>query len=109
MEKEPSYPNFIRAWRNKRRLSLRALAARMETPDGDEVISHASLQRYEIGEQECSITRLASIAVALDVKPWMLLDMHPDRGGEGIDLFSKLRPDQQRQATAILKAIAEAS
>lgn len=81
----------------------------METPDGEEIISHASLQRYETGDQECSVTMLATIATALDIKPWMLLEMHPDKGGEAVDLFSKLRPDQQRQATAIIKAIAEAS
>lgn len=109
MEKEPSYPNFIRAWRNKRQLSLRALAASMDTRNGEERISYASLQRYETGEQECSVTMLAAIAVALQVKPWMLLEMHPDKGGEAVDLFSKLRPDQLRQATAIIKAIAEAS
>lgn len=109
MEKEPGYPNFIRAWRNKRRLSLRALANRIGTDDGEEMISYASLQRYETGGQECSVTMLAAIAAALKVKPWMLLEMHPDKGGEVVDLFSKLRPDQQRQATAIIKAIAEAS
>lgn len=109
MGKEASHPNFIRAWRSKRHLSLRALANRMDTLDGAEMISYASLQRYETGEQECSVTMLAAIAKALGVKPWMLLEMHPDKGGEAIDLFSKLRPDQQRQATAIIKALAEAS
>jgi transcriptional regulator with XRE-family HTH domain len=108
MEKEPSYPNFIRAWRNKRGLSLRALANLMDDRNGDERVSYASLQRYETGAQECSVTMLAAIAAALDVTPGMLL-VHPDRGGEGADLFTKLRPEQQRQATAIIKAIANAS
>jgi transcriptional regulator with XRE-family HTH domain len=108
MEKEPSHPNFIRAWRTKRHLSLRGLANLMDDSNGDERISYASLQRYETGEQECTVTMLAAIARALDVKPWMLLEMHPDQGGEVVDLFTKLRPDQRRQATAILKALAEA-
>jgi transcriptional regulator with XRE-family HTH domain len=102
-----TYPNFIRAWRNKRRLSLRGLASRMDL-DGVETISYASLQRYETGEQEVSVTMLRAIAAALDVRPWMLLEMHPDKGGEAVDLLTKLRPDQQRQAAAILKAIADA-
>jgi transcriptional regulator with XRE-family HTH domain len=108
MDKGPIFPNFIRPWRNKRKLSLRALARAMDTPDGEETVSYASLQRYETGEQECSVTMLAAIARALGVEPWMLLKMHPDRGGEAVDLLFKMRPDQQRQATAIIKAIAEA-
>jgi transcriptional regulator with XRE-family HTH domain len=99
---------FIREWRLKRGLSLRGLAARMETPGGEELISHASLSRYETGEQECSVTMLAAIAEALNVRPWTLLAMHPDKGGEAINLLANLPPDRQRQAAAIIKALAEA-
>ena len=97
--------HYIREWRRKRKLSLRKLAARMESEPGVEMISYASIGRIENGEQPYSEDTLQALADALQVEPWMLLRMHPDKGGEIVDLVERLKPDQMSQALDMLKIL----
>jgi transcriptional regulator with XRE-family HTH domain len=97
--------NYIRDWRLKRKLSLRKLAARMESEPGVELISYASIGRIETGEQPYSGDILEALADALQVEPWMLLRMHPDKGGEIVDLVERLKPEQMAQALDLLKIL----
>lgn len=87
---------YIKEWRQKRKLSLRRLAARMEVePGGAEIISHASINRIEKGEQPYSQEVLEALAVALTTTPASLLEVNPFKEGEVIDLVRRL-PDSKR-------------
>ncbi|MEJ0094520.1 MAG: hypothetical protein WDN46_14115 [Methylocella sp.] len=87
-------------------MSLRKLAARLEeTPGGEELISHASLQRIESGKQPYSEPILNALAAAFDIEPWMLLEMHPERGGAVVDLLIHLDAATQKQALKLIEAI----
>lgn len=91
---------YIREWRMKRGLSLRRLADRLERdPGGAPVISHASLGRIEKGEQPYSQPILEALAEALGVSVGMLLEVHPDREADVVDLVRRL--DDRRRAEAI--------
>lgn len=99
-------PHYIREWRKKRRLSLRRLAARMESEPGEQLISHASIGRIETGEQPYSQDILEALAVALDVSKSDLLEMDPDKEGEIIDLVRKLDEAKRAEAINYLKFLA---
>jgi hypothetical protein len=52
MPKNAQGQHYFRQWREKRGISLRKLAARLEVePGGDPLVSYASLSRIETGEQ----------------------------------------------------------
>lgn len=100
---------YIKEWRLHRGLSLRRLAQRMEVEPGVELISHASIGRIEKREQPYSQEILEAMAVALGCQPWDLLHNDPTKDGELVRLIDSLTPEQARQATAIIKAMKEAS
>jgi transcriptional regulator with XRE-family HTH domain len=115
---------YIRQWREARGLSLRALAGRLEQEPGEELISHASLQRIETGSQPYSQPILEAIANALSVTPTQLLEHDPTKQGEVVDMFAGLdndqrddfartvaamTPDEKRFALHMLKGIKRAS
>ena len=100
MSDAPFKKTFIREWRQKRGLSLRRLADRLERePGGAPIISHASLGRIEKGEQPYSQPILEALADALGVTVGMLLEVHPDREGDVVDLVRRL--DEHKQAEAL--------
>jgi len=99
-------PHYIKEWRLKRGLSLRRLAARMETEPGVELISHASLARIEKGEQPYSQDILEALAVALDTSMAMLIEVDPTKDGEVIDLMRRLDESKRAQALDYLKFLA---
>jgi transcriptional regulator with XRE-family HTH domain len=96
---------YIKAWREKRGLSLRQLAARMERTPGEELISFASLARIEKGQQPYSQPILEALAAALDVSVSSLLEVNPDADGEVIDLMRRLKGPDRDKAIAILKTM----
>jgi transcriptional regulator with XRE-family HTH domain len=110
MIEEPAHPpHFIKEWRQHRKLSLRKLAQRMEVSPGEEMLSHASIQRIENGLQPYTQETLHAFAHALNCEPWMLLEVNPLVDGEVVDLMSKLRKlqgDQREQAMKVLRALA---
>lgn len=98
---------YIRAWREKRGLSLRQLAGRLETtPGGEPLISFASLGRIEKGKQPYSQPILEALAHALNVSPSMLLEVDPNAEGQVIDLLRKLEPSKRTQALEYLRYLA---
>lgn len=98
---------YIRAWREKRGLSLRQLAGRLETtPGGDPLISFASLGRIEKGKQPYSQPILEALAFALNVTPSMLLEMDPNAEGQVIDMLRRLGPAKQSEALEYLRYLA---
>jgi len=97
--------HYIKEWRLKRGLSLRKLAARMESEPGEELISFASIGRIERGQQPYSQPILEALGQALNVKPYMLIELNPDADGEVIDLLKKLKDSDREKAIQILLAL----
>lgn len=100
---------YIKEWREKRGLSLRRLADRLEqSPGGDLLISHTSIGRIEKGQQPYSQPILEAIATALGVTASMLLEVNPEKDGDVIDItlrLNKAPPELRRQAIDILEAL----
>lgn len=110
MAKNKQGQHYIRQWREKRQVSLRKLAARMETePGGEPIVSYAQLSRIETGEQPFSEPILNAIADALGVTRAMLLEMDPNKQGHVLDLLNQLKPATQDQAIRMLEAFVKAS
>lgn len=100
--------HYIRQWREKRGISLRKLAERLETePGGDPLVSYASLSRIETGEQPFSEPILNAIAAALDVTRSMLLEMDPEKEGHVVDLLNKMDRATRDQAVRMLELMAQ--
>lgn len=97
---------YIKEWRQKRGLSLRKLAGRIEAAPGEELISFSSLARIEKGQQPYSQPIIEGIAAALDVTVPMLLEINPDFEGEVIDLLRHMDKRQREESIRILKALA---
>jgi transcriptional regulator with XRE-family HTH domain len=104
---------YIKEWREKRGLSLRRLAERLEhTPGGDLLISHASIGRIEKGQQPYSQPILEGIADALGVTTWMLLEVNPEKDGDVIDVtlrLNKASPELRKQAMDVVDALLKSS
>ena len=100
---------YIREWREKRGLSLRRLAERLESsPGGDLLLSHASISRIETGQQPYSQPILEAISAALGVPTWMLLEVDPNKDGDVIDLtvrLNKAPPQLREQVLNVLDAM----
>lgn len=93
---------YIRQWREKRGLSLRQLAARMEEMPGGRTISHASLGRIETGTQPYTQPILEGLSAALGVEIADLLNVNPEKEGEVVDLTRAIQNlDDSRRAQAI--------
>ncbi|SDT96673.1 helix-turn-helix domain-containing protein [Stappia sp. ES.058] len=107
MTKQNYARTYIREWRKKRGLTLQQLADRLEVePGGDLLVSYASLSRIETGNQPYSQPIIEAIARALNVSVSMLLEAHPERQGEVVDLFNHIPPERQAEAIQILRVLA---
>lgn len=99
--------HFIKQWRNKRGLSLRQLANRLEIePGGDLLISHAQLQRIEQSQQPYSQPILEALAIALDCAVTDLLEIDPTKDGEVVDLLRRLDEGKKAEALRYLRFLA---
>ena len=81
---------------------MRKLASRMEVTPGEELISFASIGRIERGQQPYSQPILEALGEALNVKPYMLIEMNPDADGEVVDLLRRLKDEDKAKAIQIL-------
>ena len=109
MAKTKQGQHFIRGWREKRGVSLRKLAGRLPTgPDGEPLVSYASLSRIETGEQPFSEPVLNAISEALDVPRAMLLEMDPAKEGHILDILNKMDRRTRDQAIRMLELLAQA-
>jgi transcriptional regulator with XRE-family HTH domain len=109
MDKPTYRRTYIKEWRDKRGLSLRRLAERLEeTPGGDLLLSHASIGRIEKGQQPYSQPILEALALALGVPAWMLLEVNPESDGDVIDItlrLNKAPPELREQAISVINAL----
>jgi len=101
--KKPTYRRtFIREWREHQGLSLRQLAERLEQEPGGKTISHASLGRIETGVQAYTQPILEAISAALNVELFDLLNVHPLKAGQVVDMVRLIKTlDESRQAQAL--------
>lgn len=92
-------PNFLREWRQFRKLTQEQLAERVGT--------NANMIGYlESGERGLSAKWLRKLAPALETTPGMLLDHDPNQlDSDIIDIWAHADRRQQRQLTDIAKTI----
>jgi len=77
----------------------------MEVEPGEQLTSHANIDRIEKGIQPYTQEILEAIAVALDVSVLDLLSVDPTKNGEIIDLLNALKPDDRERAVKMLKSL----
>jgi transcriptional regulator with XRE-family HTH domain len=99
LEKEHK-KNYIREWIKFRGLSMRKLEQRMLNEDGTPIISYASISRIAAGKQAYNQGTLEAMAYALSTTPGALLERHPERDAEIVDLLPYIDGDDR---TALLK------
>lgn len=92
-------PNFLKAWREFRKLTQQQLAELVDT--------NANMIGYlESGERGLSAKWLRKLAPALDTTPGMLLDHDPaELDSDIIDIWAHADRRQQRQLTDIAKTL----
>ena len=98
--------HFLLEWRKKRKLSLRKMANLMEAEPGVPLISHAQLQRIEVGEQPYTQPILEAAALVLGITVCMILDVNPDTEGDLMSLLSLLDGEKRQQAIEFLRFLA---
>lgn len=98
---------FIREWRDRRGLSLRRLADRIEMEGPEETLSHASIGRIENGLQPYSQPIIEAIAHALDVSVVDLLERDPTKEGDVVDLVRLIDDKNRDLAIRLLRSITE--
>lgn len=108
-ERQTYRRTYIKEWREKRGLSLRRLAERLEeSPGGELMLSHTSIGRIEKGQQPYSQPILEALSAALGVPPWMLLEVNPEKDGDVIDItlrLNKAPPELRDQAISVINAL----
>lgn len=92
-------PNFLKAWREFRKLTQQELADRVDT--------NANMIGYlESGERGLSAKWLRRLAPALDTTPGMLLDHDPaELDSDVIDIWAHADRRQKSQISEIAKTI----
>lgn len=92
-------PNYLRAWREFRRLTQQQLAEKVDT--------NANMIGYlESGERGLSAKWLRKLAPALDTTPGMLLDHDPTQlDSDVIDIWAHATERERRQIGDIAKTI----
>lgn len=78
----------------------------MESSPGVQLISHAQLSRIETGEQPYSQPILEAAAQALGITVPMILEVHPDKEGDVVDLMRILNGPKRDQALEYLRFLA---
>lgn len=91
--------NYLRAWREYRRLTQEQLAASLEPPTTGSVIS-----LLEAGGRKLSPKWLRRLAPALGTTPGFLLDHDPNSlPTDFLDVISRIPDERRNQALAILE------
>ena len=98
---------YIREWRERRGLSLRRLADRIEMDGPDDTLSHASIGRIENGQQPYSQPIMEALAHALDVSVVDLIGTDPTKEGEVVDLMRLIDDKNRDLAIRLLRSITE--
>lgn len=89
---------FVREWREHRHMTQEQLAERVG-------ITPASLSRIERGLQAYTRGSLEALAEALQCQPADLLTRNPEDPEAPWSIWDNLKPDQQKTAIRVLKAL----
>lgn len=98
--------HYLRQWRERRGLSLRKLADRMEREPGVPITSHANLNRIERGEQPYNQELLEAAAAALDCTVTDILTRDPfvdDAVAALTRLIEAASKDEQEMALRVIR------
>jgi transcriptional regulator with XRE-family HTH domain len=92
-------PNFLRAWREYRKMTQAKLAEAVDT-------TGAVISLLEAGERGLSDKWLRRLAPVLGTTPGNLLDMDPhDVDHDIIEIINSMPKEMQEQAKSVLKAL----
>lgn len=92
-------PNNLKAWREFRKLSQEALAAKVDT-------TGTVISMLESGDRGLSAKWLRKLAPALGIQPGHLLDHDPnDLPTDILEIWMTADPDQKRQLVDVAKAL----
>jgi transcriptional regulator with XRE-family HTH domain len=95
-------PNNLKAWREFRKLSQEALAAKVGT-------TGTVISMLESGDRGLSAKWLRKLAPALNIQPGHLLDHDPnDLPTDILEIWMSADPDQKRQLVDVAKALVRA-
>lgn len=92
---------YLREWREFRGLTQERLAERLET-------TNATISRWENGKVPWNSDQLAALADALSVEAADLFRDPAKPEFQAWQIITGLRPETQRQALAVLEALAQA-
>ena len=96
MPKDPER-NFLRAWREHRRMTQAQLAEAIDT-------TGAVISLLESGDRRLSDKWLRRIGPVLGVGPGHLLDVDPENvGSDFLEIWSQIPEDRREQAMEVLK------
>lgn len=92
-------PNYLKAWRERRRMTLEELAGAIGT-------SASVIGYLESGERGLSAKWLRKLAPALKITPGLLLDHHPEKlSDDMIEMWTHASESQKQQITDMAKII----
>lgn len=95
-------PNYLRAWREYRKMTQEELAAACKPPTTGSVIS-----LLEEGERGLSLKWLRKLAPALKTRPGYIADLNPLHADtRTLELIENIPQDQREQVTRILETFA---
>jgi len=97
-------PTFIRAWRQRRELTLSQVADRLSV-ELEVNISEGQLSRIERGETPYGQDILEALAIVLRCEPADLIMRDPTQPDAIWSLLDALKPVERLQAVEIIKAL----
>jgi len=98
-ERKNGGPNYLEAWRKRRKMTLEQLAGEIGT-------SPSVIGYLESGERGLSAKWLRKLAPALGITPGLLLDHHPDAiSDDMIDMWIRASNAQKQQLVDMAKVI----
>lgn len=98
-ERKNGGPNYLEAWRKRRKMTLEQLAGEIGT-------SPSVIGYLESGERGLSAKWLRKLAPALGITPGLLLDHHPDNiSDDMIEMWVHANAAQKKQLVDMAKVI----
>ena len=92
-------PNYLRDWRDYRKLTQDDLAAAVGT-------TNSVISMLESGDRQLSAKWLRKLAPALGTTPGFLLDHNPyDLPNDILDIWNRAAPEEQKQIRALAETV----
>jgi transcriptional regulator with XRE-family HTH domain len=99
MDEKNGGPNYLRDWRDFRKLTQEDLAAMVDT-------SVSVISMLESGQRGLSAKWLRRLAPALQTTPGFLLEHNPyDLPNDILDIWNRAQPEQKEQIKALAETV----